>query len=69
VGNVRGTGTFLAFDILNEKHNDFLSSLRNAGIEAQFCGVNSVRVRPHLIFAPRHAAQLVDAVDSTLKKL
>jgi 4-aminobutyrate aminotransferase/(S)-3-amino-2-methylpropionate transaminase len=70
MSNVRGLGTFLAFDVRSaEEQLAVLSSLRQKGIEATGCGVKSIRMRPMLIFTPVHADQLLERIDSTIGAL
>eukprot|EP00276_Gloeochaete_wittrockiana_P015220 CAMPEP_0184345348 /NCGR_PEP_ID=MMETSP1089-20130417/13774_1 /TAXON_ID=38269 ORGANISM="Gloeochaete wittrockiana, Strain SAG46.84" /NCGR_SAMPLE_ID=MMETSP1089 /ASSEMBLY_ACC=CAM_ASM_000445 /LENGTH=488 /DNA_ID=CAMNT_0026675625 /DNA_START=50 /DNA_END=1516 /DNA_ORIENTATION=- len=67
VSNVRGRGTFLAFDAPSGAVRDkMISELRKKGIHMGGCGELSFRLRPALIFAPRHAAQLLDGLESVL---
>jgi 4-aminobutyrate aminotransferase/(S)-3-amino-2-methylpropionate transaminase len=69
VQNVRGIGTFAAFDLPSPKaRDDFVTLLRNNGLQCSGCGVQSVRIRPMLIFAPRHAAQFLDIVEKSLQQ-
>jgi len=68
VSNVRGLGTFLAFDLPTADHQTkFLATLREKGVEATGSGSSSIRFRPMLIFAPKHASIALEAIDDTLK--
>jgi len=70
VSNVRGVGTFLAFDLPTPELQDkFIQKLRQNGVEATGSGVKSVRFRPMLIFAPKHAEQFLNIADSVLPSL
>lgn len=70
VSNVRGVGTFLAFDLPTADHQTkFLSTLREKGVEATGSGSSSIRFRPMLIFAPKHASIALEAIEDTLKTL
>lgn len=70
VSNARGIGTFRAFDLTSAELRDKLvSQLRNAGVEISGCGSNSIRIRPMLVFTPRHAQQFVEILDKSLAAL
>jgi len=70
VSNVRGVGTFLAFDLPTPELQDrFLSRLRQKGIEATGSGTRSVRFRPMLIFAPKHADQFLEKATEVLSSV
>lgn len=69
VANIRGQGTYLAFDCIGDQHMKLLTNLRQRGMEATSSGTNSIRFRPMLIFAPRHAAQCLNILDDALKAL
>merc|ERR1712168_541730 len=61
VNNLRGRGTFLAYDCPNMATRDSLVSLmRNSGIQTGGCGDHSIRMRPALIFQPPHAEIFLD---------
>jgi len=67
ISNVRGLGTFLALDCPSEQHQArLLTTMRQQGVEATGSGKQSLRFRPALIFAPRHAAQLLDILDTSI---
>lgn len=67
VKNIRGTGTFLAFDHESSSSRDsLLSTLRNKGIEMGGCGEAAIRFRPALVFQPKHAAIFLDRLNSSL---
>jgi len=68
VSNVRGLGTFLALDLPSSaKQGQMLSTLRQKGVEATGSGSQSVRFRPALVFAPKHASQLLNIFEDSLK--
>ncbi|PRP82232.1 4-aminobutyrate transaminase [Planoprotostelium fungivorum] len=70
VSNVRGVGTFLAFDLPTPELQDkFLRILRQKGVEATGSGTRSIRFRPMLIFAPKHAQQFLDLAEEVLQQL
>ena len=39
------------------------------GLQSAGCGSQSLRVRPMLVFQPKHAAQFVDILERTLKQM
>ncbi|KAL6073536.1 4-aminobutyrate aminotransferase [Balamuthia mandrillaris] len=70
VSRVRGVGTFCAFDCSTVGDRDKLvDTLRVKGVESGACGDKSIRVRPQLIFQPKHAAQFLDALDAAVKSV
>merc|ERR1711871_90737 len=67
VNNVRGRGTFLAFDCPSmEARAKLLAGSRNAGVHLGVSGTNTVRFRPALIFGERHAQQALDGIRAGL---
>eukprot|EP00741_Cyanophora_paradoxa_P013413 tig00020685_g12952.t1 len=67
---VRGAGTFLAFDAPDAQTRDkVLAELRRRGVHMGGCGERSFRLRPSLVFGPRHAEQYLDALDAALAAL
>jgi 4-aminobutyrate aminotransferase/(S)-3-amino-2-methylpropionate transaminase len=70
ISRVRGKGTFCAFDLNTSTNRDALvSELRQNGVECAGSGDVSLRLRPALIFQPRHAAELLDILDHSIKKM
>lgn len=68
IGNARGLGTFLAVDGRSAEIRDSLvQKLRNLGIQCGAAGDVALRVRPALIFTPKHAEIFVDRLDKALK--
>jgi len=64
IQNLRGKGTYLAFDCETvEMRNDLISMLKTQGVNQGGCGVNSVRFRPTLYFEKHHADIYVKALD------
>ncbi len=58
LSNVRAKGTFAAVDAPSTAARDaLLGALRQQGLEVGGSGDRSIRFRPALIFAPRHAAE------------
>jgi 4-aminobutyrate aminotransferase/(S)-3-amino-2-methylpropionate transaminase len=63
--NARGRGTYAAIDLPSGAQRDrFIAGLRDRGIEAGGSGDRSIRFRPALIFAPRHAAEALEAFEA-----
>lgn len=58
--NVRGMGTFIAFDC--EDHQNIVSRLMDNGVLIGSCGQNTIRIRPNLIFSYEEANVLLDAL-------
>jgi len=70
VKNLRGQGTFVAFDLPSSADRDaVVNSLRLKGVETGGCGVDAIRMRPMLVAQPYHIAQFFDRFDVTLKEL
>ncbi|KAG0230052.1 4-aminobutyrate transaminase [Actinomortierella wolfii] len=64
LSNVRGQGTFIAFDLPTPAERDqFVSRLRAAGVNTGGCGAQSIRLRPMLVFQKKHGDILLDAID------
>ncbi|KAG5463322.1 MAG: putative 4-aminobutyrate aminotransferase [Olpidium bornovanus] len=56
LSNVRGLGTFLAFDLPTPALRDaFVTAMRNRGVHLAGCGERSVRLRPMLVFGKNEA--------------
>lgn len=70
ITNVRGKGTFLAFDMPDGTIRDrFLFEMRQKGIQMGGCGANSVRLRPPLIFDQHNANILIETLQVVLKNM
>jgi len=70
IQNVRGQGTFIAFDLATpEARDQLVGFMRQAGIQSSGCGTRSVRLRPMLWFQPKHAKIYLDGLRDALKKL
>ncbi|KAJ5074433.1 4-aminobutyrate aminotransferase [Anaeramoeba ignava] len=68
--DVRGDGTFIAFDSPTvETRNSIVNAIKLNGVELGACGDQSIRFRPSLVFAPKHASQFLDIFESTISKL
>jgi 4-aminobutyrate aminotransferase / (S)-3-amino-2-methylpropionate transaminase len=70
IENVRGSGTFLAFDATKgvDDRNSLVTALRQKGVLVGGCGDRSIRIRPGLWFKPRHAAEFLDAFEAVLSR-
>ena len=79
IANVRGQGTFIALDCVDENGNvnsndagyirdDIISELRNEGIIVGSCGKSSIRMRPALIMEEKHGVLFVEALEKVLKR-
>lgn len=67
VQNVRGQGTFVAFDLETPAKRDrFLNDMRQLGVNVGGCGDQTVRLRPMLVFQRRHADILLDTMRAAL---
>jgi 4-aminobutyrate aminotransferase/(S)-3-amino-2-methylpropionate transaminase len=66
----RGAGAFAAVDTRDAQARDALvNALRQRGLEAGGSGERSIRFRPALVFAPRHAAEALDIFEAALNAL
>lgn len=69
VQNVRGEGTFIAFDMTDGAARDkFVTDMRNAGVNMGGCGERSMRLRPMLVFQKRHADMFLDRMEEVVGK-
>jgi 4-aminobutyrate aminotransferase / (S)-3-amino-2-methylpropionate transaminase len=67
ISGVRGQGTFVAFDLPTPAIRDTLiQKMRNLGVQMNGCGTRTIRLRPMLVFGPRHAAQFVEILEKAL---
>jgi len=70
ISNVRGQGTFIAYDLPTPALQDkLINILRDKGIESTGCGTRSCRIRPMLTFQPKHAKIYLDILRDSLKLL
>lgn len=70
VQNIRGVGTFIAFDCESPAFRDHLAAkLRNNGLLVGTNGVQSIRFRPCLTFGLEHAAEFEAVFNTTLGEL
>ena len=71
VSAVRGAGTLVAFDVPGgtAARDALVGKLRTAGVDIPSCGDNTIRARPGLFFAQRHAEQFLGILEGVLAKL
>ncbi|EME27928.1 4-aminobutyrate aminotransferase, mitochondrial [Galdieria sulphuraria] len=70
ISNVRGLGTFLAFDSSTESIRDIiLTKARNKGLLLGECGIKTVRLRPPLILQLREAKVFLELLSQVLKTI
>ncbi|MCP9262544.1 4-aminobutyrate aminotransferase, mitochondrial [Dirofilaria immitis] len=70
IRNVRGLGTFCAFDMPDTATRDkFLEIAGNNGLFVGGCGSATVRFRPALIFGEKHLEIALDIITKSLSKL
>jgi 4-aminobutyrate aminotransferase/(S)-3-amino-2-methylpropionate transaminase len=63
----KGKGTFIAFDTPDSAA--LVRAMKLAGVNIGTCGINTVRLRPMLIFEESHVPTLVNTLDSVLSNL
>ncbi|KAI7867046.1 4-aminobutyrate aminotransferase [Spinellus fusiger] len=67
ISNVRGQGSFIAFDMPTGQARDaFLVAIRQKGVNIGGCGEATVRLRPMLVFQQHHADILLNTMESVL---
>ncbi|XP_069691045.1 4-aminobutyrate aminotransferase, mitochondrial [Periplaneta americana] len=65
----RGRGTFLAVSCPSTKlRDDLVARLKKKGVQTGGCGELSIRLRPALIFTPKHADIFLDRFQQVLKE-
>lgn len=70
VSNVRGMGTFLAFDVASTADRDALvGTMRANGVNTGGCGPASMRLRPSLYFTKKHADVYLEILGKSLASL
>jgi 4-aminobutyrate aminotransferase/(S)-3-amino-2-methylpropionate transaminase len=70
LSGARARGTFAALDVKDPKTRDQLvEALRQKGLEMGGSGERSIRFRPALVFAPRHAAEALDIFQAVCKDI
>jgi len=70
IQNSRTLGTFAAFDLPNAQLRDKLIQIvKNNGVLIYMCGEKSIRLRPMLVFQPKHCHILLDILDKSVSEL
>jgi 4-aminobutyrate aminotransferase/(S)-3-amino-2-methylpropionate transaminase len=70
IQNVRGQGTYMAFDVHSgQKRDQLVMLMRRAGVNVGGSGEMSIRLRPMLIFGKRHADVYLDVLENVVQKL
>jgi 4-aminobutyrate aminotransferase/(S)-3-amino-2-methylpropionate transaminase len=68
IKNVRGLASFGAFDSKNPQTRDaIINELRNRGVEAGGSGDATVRLRPALVFTPKHASIFLKLLNESIE--
>lgn len=67
IKNVRGQGTFMAFDC--EDRDKVIQMMRSKGVNMGGSGTTSVRLRPMLCFEEKHADVFLERLEKVLKEL
>jgi 4-aminobutyrate aminotransferase/(S)-3-amino-2-methylpropionate transaminase len=67
LSQARGQGTYAAVDVRDAALRDrILEAAKQRGLEAGGCGAQSIRFRPALVFAPRHAEEALSLLESAV---
>lgn len=70
LSRARGAGTYCAIDLPTSQDRDSLISLlRHNGVECAGSGDVTLRLRPALIFQPRHAAEFLNLLEQSIQHL
>jgi 4-aminobutyrate aminotransferase/(S)-3-amino-2-methylpropionate transaminase len=70
ISNVRGLGSFLAYDLPTPAlANTLVSEMLKYGVNIGTCGSQSIRVRPSLVFQQKHAEVYLERLEIALKGL
>ncbi|BES97655.1 4-aminobutyrate aminotransferase [Nesidiocoris tenuis] len=70
IKDVRGRGTFLAFNAPNPAHRDrIVGNMKNEGVITAGCGETAIRLRPALIFQKHHADIFLGKLEKVLSQL
>lgn len=70
ISNIRGRGTLVAWDHESSAQRDkCVNDALENGLLLGGCGTHAIRLRPALIFERRHAEELLDLLEKTLKRL
>lgn len=69
MSNVRGAGTLIAFDMPDMPARDALiKACQQRGLQVGGCGTRSVRLRPSLVFKPKHAKIMLDILEEGISE-
>jgi len=67
IQNVRGRGTFIAYDAKDAASRDALgAALRKQGVNQGGCGTHTARLRPALYFTKKHADIYLDRLEKAI---
>jgi len=70
VSNVRGQGTFCAFDCTTpQRRDELIQYMRGEGIVIGGCGERTVRLRPMLVLGQQEVGVLVNALERIVQKM
>jgi len=70
LNSARGLGTFCAINCDSGPRRDkILSKLRSEGVNCGGCGDNAIRLRPALVFQPKHANIFLEKLEKVLKEI
>ncbi|CAG9839880.1 unnamed protein product [Diabrotica balteata] len=70
IDSVRGRGTFIAYNVKDEKTRDtVIIKLKKGGVQAGGCGTRSIRLRPALVFQEHHVDIYLDILRKVLKEI
>ncbi|XP_077292319.1 4-aminobutyrate aminotransferase [Arctopsyche grandis] len=70
LNSTRGRGTFLAITCPTTPiRDDLVNKMKQKGFQTGGCGELSIRLRPALIFTPKHAEIFIDGFRSVLKEV
>eukprot|EP00095_Tigriopus_kingsejongensis_P002720 maker-scaffold1343_size46188-snap-gene-0.8 protein:Tk02720 transcript:maker-scaffold1343_size46188-snap-gene-0.8-mRNA-1 annotation:"4-aminobutyrate mitochondrial" len=68
IHSARGIGTFCAVDAdTSARRDQILAKLRSVGVHCGGCGDTAIRLRPALIFQPKHAEMFIEKLEGVLK--
>jgi len=69
ISDVRGKGTYLAFDCESaDLRNKLVAALKAQGVNSGGCGVKTMRLRPTLYFEKKHADIYLEALDKACQQ-
>ena len=62
IANVRGSGTYIGFDVIDGQAESMMRWLQKRGVVVSQTGEDTLAVRPALVLQPKHAAYLRDSL-------